>query len=210
MCENDSQRAGAPGVETWGVVPDTGEMHGGQILSSLPGAELDNLAEKERLQRGGIVSEEDAATGMAKRKVQLSERSSSKVDPLSVPTGEMVCTSPILFWRCHLRSNIYIYHHEGHDCFEVVSVDTSSGTILPRLFLSAPRIFDLNEKSLSKSQTLEMRLKKRSMVKKQRVRFAAEYILANVDAEYQDEKREGCRLFIRKFNGEKSIVFVWW
>jgi hypothetical protein len=135
------------------------------------------------------------------QQMQIKAARKTRLDPLHSPHGELVCTSPLLFWRCHLRAIVHIYFHDEHECYEVVAVDAKLGTVLPHLYLSAAKIFDLNEVALSKSQTLEMRLKKRSSVKKQRVRLGAEYILASLDAEYVDETKTATRLFIRKFKG---------
>ena len=116
-------------------------------------------------------------------------------------TGELICSSAVLLWRCKLRAVLYVYFHEVHDCYEVVGVDAEAGAILPRLYLSAPKICDLNEVLLGHSQTVEMRLKRRSLTKKERIRLGAEYILASIDAEYTGASRTSRRLFIRKFHG---------
>lgn len=146
---------------------------------------------------GQVVTDDVHAVGEAGR----SSRKKSQMVLLNSPPGDLVCSSPLLFWRCHLRAIIHIYYHDDHECYEVVAVDAKSGSILPHLFLNAAKIFDLNELALSKSQTLEMRLKKRSAVKRQRVRLGAEYILASLDAEYIDSTKTSSRLFIRKFKG---------
>mmetsp|Transcript_14934 Transcript_14934/g.22472 ORF Transcript_14934/g.22472 Transcript_14934/m.22472 type:complete len:423 (-) Transcript_14934:184-1452(-) len=118
---------------------------------------------------------------------------------------ETVLSGPKLFWRRRMESIITVYDHTGMDCFEVLTVDVKTRSVVNRLYIRPSTVSQYQGKEFAAKLHTITSLRK-DLLERATRSLCAEYVMDAIEIDRELSTKDTVVMGIKRFNGETAVM----